>query len=59
MGCTRGKEKAASYLKTFVEEMKASGFVEKAIEKHNVVGRLSVAALTSSKKIKLKDIKND
>ena len=45
MGCTRGKEKAASYLKEFVEEMKASGFVAKAIKKHNVVGRLSVAAL--------------
>ena len=45
MGCTRGKDKAASYLKKFVEEMKSSGFVAKSIEKHNVVGRLSVAAL--------------
>ena len=45
MGCTRGKDKASVYLKKFVEEMKAKGFVAKSIEKHNVVGRLSVAAL--------------
>ncbi|MBH67310.1 MAG: ABC transporter substrate-binding protein [Rhodospirillaceae bacterium] len=45
MGCTRGKSIGAGYLKKFVEEMKASGFVGELIERHNVVGRLSVAAL--------------
>ena len=44
MGCTRGLEAGAAYLKEFVEEMKASGFVAASIEKHGTTGRLSVAA---------------
>ena len=43
MGCTRGKEIGARFLKAFVEEMKLTGFVGRLIEKHDVVGRLSVA----------------
>ena len=43
MGCTRGKSLGAAYLKNFVEEMKSIGFVGQLIEKHEVVGRLSVA----------------
>lgn len=34
MASQRGKEAGARYLRTFVEEMKASGFVAKAIERH-------------------------
>ena len=43
MGCTRGKVAGAAYLKAFVEEAKASGFVADLIEKHRMAGRLSVA----------------
>ena len=43
MGCTRGKMAGAAYLKAFVEEAKTSGFVADLIEKHGLVGRLSVA----------------
>ncbi len=43
VGCTRGNDASAAYLIAFVEEMKASGFVGGLIEKHGVVGRLSVA----------------
>lgn len=43
VGCTRGDEASAAFLREFVEEMKASGFVGGLIEKHGVVGRLSVA----------------
>ena len=43
MGCTRGKDFGAGFLKEFVEEMKSTGFVGCLIEKHDVVGRLSVA----------------
>ena len=43
MGCTRGKMAGAAYLKVFVEEAKASGFVADLIEKHSAAGRLSVA----------------
>ena len=43
MGCTRGKDIGARFLKEFVEEMKSTGFVGRLIEKHDVVGRLSVA----------------
>ena len=39
----RGKDKGAAWLKQFVEEAKASGFVGGLIEKHGVIGRLSVA----------------
>lgn len=43
IGCPRGKNAAASYLKDFVEEAKASGLVARLIEKHGVRGLLSVA----------------
>ena len=38
----------AAFLKEFVEEMKASGFVAKLIEEHGVNGRLSVAPAVRS-----------
>lgn len=44
IGTQKGKEKAARFLSDFVEEAKASGFVASLIEKHGVVGRLSVAS---------------
>jgi polar amino acid transport system substrate-binding protein len=34
MASQRGKEAGARYLREFIEEMKASGFVAKAIERH-------------------------
>lgn len=43
MGCTKGKVAGANYLKQFIEETKTSGFVQQLIEKHDVVGRLTVA----------------
>jgi len=42
IGTTRGNDAAASFLRSFVEEAKATGFVKGLIEKHKVVG-LSVA----------------
>lgn len=38
MGMTRGKEAGAKYLTAFVEEMKASGFVAKALQRHRIEG---------------------
>jgi polar amino acid transport system substrate-binding protein len=39
MGCPRGRgEAAAAELSTFVEEMKASGFVAEALERHGIQG---------------------
>lgn len=35
-GVPRGREAAARYLKDFIEEMKASGFVERALKESNV-----------------------
>ena len=43
MGTKPDREVAAAYMREFVEETKASGFVQGLIEKHGVVGRLSVA----------------
>lgn len=43
MGTKPDREAAAAYMREFVEETKANGFVEGLIEKHGVVGRLSVA----------------
>jgi len=43
IGCTRGRDAGAAFLREFVEETKASGFVAALIEKHGVTGRLSVA----------------
>jgi polar amino acid transport system substrate-binding protein len=39
MGCPRGRgEAAARYLTDFVEEMKASGFVAAALQRHGIAG---------------------
>ncbi|MEQ9125197.1 MAG: ABC transporter substrate-binding protein [Alphaproteobacteria bacterium] len=43
VGCGKGRPEAAAFLKDFVEEAKASGFVADLIAKHGVEGRLSVA----------------
>jgi polar amino acid transport system substrate-binding protein len=38
MGLPKGREAGARYLSAFVEEMKASGFVERALARHNIEG---------------------
>jgi polar amino acid transport system substrate-binding protein len=38
VGTPRERRAAAAYLQSFVEEMKASGFVARSIERHNVQG---------------------
>lgn len=38
MGMARGREAGAKYLTDFVEEMKASGFVASALERHGIEG---------------------
>jgi polar amino acid transport system substrate-binding protein len=43
VGTSKKNPEAAAFLREFVEEMKASGFVKSLIEKHGVVDRLSVA----------------
>lgn len=43
VGTARANEAAAAFLAETVEELKASGFVAGLIERHGVVGRLSVA----------------
>ncbi len=43
VGVNKGNDAAYAFLKDFVEESKASGFVTGLIEKHGVGGRLSVA----------------
>jgi len=43
VGTSKRNPEAAAFLRAFVEEAKASGFVKGLIEKHGVVGRLSVA----------------
>ncbi|MDD9913252.1 MAG: ABC transporter substrate-binding protein, partial [Rhodospirillaceae bacterium] len=43
VGVNKGNDAAYAFLKAFVEEAKASGFVAGLIEKHGVKGRLSVA----------------
>jgi polar amino acid transport system substrate-binding protein len=40
MGTPRGREAGAQYLRAFVEEMKASGFVAAALARHQVEGAL-------------------
>jgi polar amino acid transport system substrate-binding protein len=42
MGTPRGREAGARYLREFIEEMKASGFVARALERSGVDG-VSVA----------------
>jgi polar amino acid transport system substrate-binding protein len=43
VGTARGNTAGAAFLRDFVEEAKRSGLVARLIEKHGVVGRLSVA----------------
>ena len=43
VGTAKANTEGAAFLKAFVEEAKASGFVKSLIEKHGTVGRLSVA----------------
>ena len=43
VGTARTKPEAAAYLSDVVEDAKASGLIARLIEKHKVVGRLSVA----------------
>ena len=43
IGCGKNREEGLTFLVAFVEETKTSGFVADLIEKHGVVGRLSVA----------------
>jgi len=43
IGTAKTNASGAAFLKAFVEEAKSSGVVAKLIEKHGVVGRLSVA----------------
>jgi len=43
VGTARENAEGAAFLRDFVEEAKASGLVARLIEKHKVVGRLSVA----------------
>ena len=38
MGTPRGRDAGAKYLREFVEEMKASGFVARALERHRIEG---------------------
>ena len=44
IGVQKGKAIAAKFVGDFVEEAKASGLVASLIDRHNVTGRLSVAA---------------
>jgi len=44
IGCQPGKEQAAQFVQDFVRESIASGFVQSLIERHNIVGKLSVAS---------------
>ena len=43
IGTKPDRETGAAFLRDFVEEVKANGFVGKLIEKHGVTGRLTVA----------------
>jgi polar amino acid transport system substrate-binding protein len=43
VGTNKGNDAGFAFVRDFVEEAKASGFVASLIEKHGVVGRLSVA----------------
>ena len=42
LGTPRERRAAAEYLKAFVEEMNASGFVARSIERHGVQGLSAV-----------------
>ena len=43
VGTSKANTEAAAFLRDFVEEAKSSGLVARLIEKHKVIGRLSVA----------------
>ncbi len=43
IGTKPDREAGAAFLRNFVEEVKASGFVASFFEKHGVSGRLTVA----------------
>lgn len=45
IGTKPDRKAGAAFLRDFVEEVKASGFVARLIEKHGVTGRLTVAPL--------------
>ena len=47
IGCKPGMQEAAAFVEDFVRRSISDGFVAKAIEKHGVSGRLSVAPLVS------------
>ena len=38
MGTPKGREAGAKYLREFIEEMKASGFVAQALARHRIEG---------------------
>jgi polar amino acid transport system substrate-binding protein len=42
LGTPRDRSPAAAYLKTFVEDINASGFVARSIERHGVKGLSAV-----------------
>ena len=44
VGTARTRSEAAAYLSDIVEDAKVSGLIAQLIDKHGVVGRLSVAA---------------
>ncbi len=44
MGLPRGRDNGARYVSAFVEEMKASGFVAAALQRHNIDGALVAPA---------------
>ena len=46
MGTTKGREVGAAYLRDFVEEMKATGFVAQSLARHKIEGA-AVAPMTS------------
>ena len=47
MGTPRGRDAGAQYLATFVEEMKASGFVAESLKRHKIEGALVAPAAGS------------
>ncbi len=48
MGLPKGREAAHAYLGAFVEDMKASGFVAQALQRHGVQGAAVAPAATTS-----------
>jgi polar amino acid transport system substrate-binding protein len=44
MGLPKGRDKGAGYVTAFVEEMKASGFVEAALRRHGIEGAVVAPA---------------